>query len=56
MFAKKHVPEGGGEVWVSSRLSVRNGGAAENRSEPARDGTAEYAACRMGKAQSAERP
>ena len=39
----KHVPEGAGEVWVSSRLSVRNGGAAENRREPARDGTAERA-------------
>ena len=54
MVAMKHVPKGAGEVWVSSRLSVRNGGAAENRREPVRDGTAEHVACRMGKARSAE--
>ena len=51
----EHVPEGAGEFFVSSRLSVRNAGVAENSREPARDGTAGRAACRMGKVQSAER-
>ena len=55
MFAMKHVPEGAREFFVSSRLSVRNAGVAENNREPARDGTTGHAAYRMGKAQSAER-
>ena len=50
----KHVPEGAREFFVSSRLSVRNAGVAENSREPARDGTAGCAACGMGKAQSTE--
>lgn len=39
----KHVPEGAGEARVSSRFSVRNAGAAENRREFVHDGTAHRA-------------
>lgn len=39
----KHVPDGAREVRMSSRFSVRNAGAAENRREFAHDGTAHRA-------------